>query len=76
MCVLVLLYVFQLHQKEMAFQKLDKERGEQRAETEDQSREYVHLNQIKERLEADLALCHDKLQTLHLEVLLSVSLCV
>lgn len=43
---------------------------------EHRGRECVHLNQTKERLEADLALCHDKLHTSHLEVHISLCLCV
>ncbi|XP_041824608.1 median body protein-like isoform X2 [Melanotaenia boesemani] len=48
--------------------KLHDEKDELRAKTEDQSRECVHLNQIKEKLEAELALCREKLHTSHLEV--------
>ncbi|XP_042366821.1 myosin-9-like [Plectropomus leopardus] len=58
----------ELHQRGEALEKLCKERDELRSKTEDQSREFVHINQTKERLEADLALSHEKLHTSHLEV--------
>ncbi|KAK2859353.1 hypothetical protein Q5P01_003973 [Channa striata] len=48
--------------------KLCEERDVLRAKMEDQSRECVHLNQTRERLEADLAVSHEKMHTLHLEV--------
>ncbi|KAL3040959.1 hypothetical protein OYC64_011857 [Pagothenia borchgrevinki] len=44
------------------------EREKLRAKMEDRSRECVHLHQTKERLEADLALSHEKIHTSHLEV--------
>ncbi|CAK6951863.1 LOW QUALITY PROTEIN: myosin-11-like [Scomber scombrus] len=54
--------------RETALEKLCEERDELRAQMEDKSRECVHINQTKERLEADLALSHEKLHTSHLEV--------
>lgn len=66
----------QLLRRETASEKLCEERDELRAKMEHRGRECVHLNQTKERLEADLALCHDKLHTSHLEVHLSLCLCV
>ncbi|KAM7370028.1 hypothetical protein PAMP_011314 [Pampus punctatissimus] len=54
--------------KEKCLKKLCEERDELRAQMEDRSKECVHLNQTKERLEADLALSHEKLHTSHLEV--------
>lgn len=59
--------------RESALEKLSVEREELRAKMEGRGRECVHLNQTKERLEADLAVCHDKLHTLHLEVRLLLS---
>lgn len=56
-------------------EKQCEERDVLRAKMEDRSREFVHLNQTKERLEADLALSHEKLHTSHLEVRLSLPLC-
>ncbi|XP_034718266.1 trichohyalin-like [Etheostoma cragini] len=58
----------ELLRREKALEKLSKERDELRAKMKDQSRESVHLSQTKERLEADLALSHEKLHTSHLEV--------
>ncbi|XP_029978575.1 early endosome antigen 1-like [Sphaeramia orbicularis] len=58
----------QLHSKETSLKKLCEEKDELIARMEDRDREFVHLNQTKERLEADLALSHEKLQTSHLEV--------
>ncbi|XP_073344160.1 uncharacterized protein [Pagrus major] len=58
----------ELLHRETASEKLCEERDELRAKMEDRGRECVHLNQTKERLEADLALSHEKLHTLHLEV--------
>ncbi|TMS08853.1 hypothetical protein E3U43_014400 [Larimichthys crocea] len=58
----------ELGRRETALEKLCKERDELRAKMEDRGRECVHLNQTKERLEADLALSHEKLHTSHLEV--------
>ncbi|XP_070784624.1 putative uncharacterized protein MYH16 [Enoplosus armatus] len=55
--------------REMASEKLCAERDELRAKMEDRSRELIHLNRTKERLEADLALSHEKVHTSHLEVL-------
>lgn len=72
---LILLHISQLGRRETALEKLCKERDELRAKMEDRGRECVHLNQTKERLEADLALSHEKLHTSHLEVHLSLSLC-
>uniref|UniRef100_UPI0037E8A553 myosin heavy chain, skeletal muscle-like n=1 Tax=Semicossyphus pulcher TaxID=241346 RepID=UPI0037E8A553 len=57
-----------LLRRDKASQKLREERDELRAKMDDRSRECVHLNQTQERLEADLALSHEKLHTLHLEV--------
>ncbi|XP_044196214.1 trichohyalin-like isoform X2 [Thunnus albacares] len=54
--------------REKDLEKIREERDELRAQMEDRSRECVHLNQTKERLEADLALSHEKLHTSHLEV--------
>ncbi|XP_037613174.1 trichohyalin-like [Sebastes umbrosus] len=58
----------ELLRREKASEKLSEERDELRAKMEDRSREFVHLDQTKERLEADLALSHEKLHTSHLEV--------
>ncbi|XP_034416628.1 early endosome antigen 1-like [Cyclopterus lumpus] len=58
----------ELLQREKALEKVSEERDELRAKMEDRSREFVHVNQTKERLEADLALSHEKGHTLHLEV--------
>ncbi|XP_034080815.1 golgin subfamily A member 6-like protein 22 isoform X3 [Gymnodraco acuticeps] len=58
----------ELLQKDMALEELCEEREELRAKMEDRSRECVHLHQTKERLEADLALSHEKIHTSHLEV--------
>ncbi|XP_034562890.1 trichohyalin-like [Notolabrus celidotus] len=58
----------ELLQTERALQKLCEEKDELRAKMDDRSRECVHLKQAQERLEADLALSHEKLHTLHLEV--------
>ncbi|XP_030254677.1 golgin subfamily A member 6-like protein 22 isoform X2 [Sparus aurata] len=58
----------ELLHRETASEKLCEERDELRAKMEDWGRECVHLDQTKERLEADLALSHEKLHTLHLEV--------
>ncbi|XP_051796416.1 trichohyalin-like [Acanthochromis polyacanthus] len=58
----------ELLRREKALEKLREETGELRAKMEDHSRECVHLNQTKDRLEADLALSHEKLHTSHLEV--------
>ncbi|XP_010770760.1 trichohyalin-like [Notothenia coriiceps] len=56
----------ELLQKDKALEELCRE--ELRAKMEDRSRECVHLHQTKERLEADLALSHEKINTSHLEV--------
>ncbi|TDG97162.1 hypothetical protein EPR50_G00223230 [Perca flavescens] len=58
----------ELLRREKALEKLSEERDELRAKMEDRRRESVQLNQTKERLEADLALSHEKLHTSHLEV--------
>ncbi|XP_044032799.1 golgin subfamily A member 6-like protein 22 isoform X3 [Siniperca chuatsi] len=58
----------ELLRREEALEKQCEERDELRAKMEDRSREFVHLNQTKERLEADLAVSHEKLHTSHLEV--------
>ncbi|XP_045921525.1 putative uncharacterized protein MYH16 [Micropterus dolomieu] len=58
----------ELLRREEALEKQCEERDVLRAKMEDRSREFVHLNQTKERLEADLALSHEKLHTSHLEV--------
>nr|XP_046227148.1 myosin-2 heavy chain-like isoform X2 [Scatophagus argus] len=58
----------ELLRRETALEKLCEERDELRAKMEDWGREFVDLSQTKERLEADLALCHEKLHTSHLEV--------
>ncbi|XP_040922251.1 golgin subfamily A member 6-like protein 22 [Toxotes jaculatrix] len=58
----------ELLQRQKDLEKLYQERDELRAKMEDQGRECVHLNQTKERLEADLALSHEKLHISHLEV--------
>ncbi|KAG7526686.1 hypothetical protein JOB18_043903 [Solea senegalensis] len=55
-------------QRDEDLEKLYQVRDEFRAKMEEQSRECVHLNQAKERLEADLALSHEKLHISHLEV--------
>ncbi|KAI9542742.1 hypothetical protein NQZ68_016045 [Dissostichus eleginoides] len=57
-----------LLQKDKALEELCEEREELRAKMEDRSRECVHLHQTKERLEADLALSHEKIHNSHLEV--------
>ncbi|XP_058501386.1 golgin subfamily A member 6-like protein 22 isoform X1 [Solea solea] len=58
----------ELLQRDKDLEKLYQVRDELRAKMEVQSRECVHLNQTKERLEADLALSHEKLHISHLEV--------
>ncbi|XP_028289332.1 golgin subfamily A member 6-like protein 22 [Parambassis ranga] len=58
----------ELLRKEEDLEKLCKERDELKANIKDQSRERVHLSQTKDRLEADLAVIHQKLHTSHLEV--------
>ncbi|XP_059183424.1 myosin-10-like [Centropristis striata] len=58
----------ELLEREKALEQLSEKRDELRAKMEDRSRESVHLNQTKERLEADLALSHEKLHTSHLEI--------
>ncbi|XP_034428943.1 golgin subfamily A member 6-like protein 22 isoform X2 [Hippoglossus hippoglossus] len=58
----------QLLHREKDLEKLYQEKDELRAKMEEQSRECVRLNQTKERLEADLALSHEKLHGSHLEV--------
>ncbi|XP_051266126.1 trichohyalin-like isoform X2 [Dicentrarchus labrax] len=58
----------ELLRREKASEKLYEERDELIAKMEDRGRECVHLNQTKDRLEADLALSHEKLHTSHLEV--------
>lgn len=68
--------VSQLLRREKALEEVCEERDELRAKMEDRSRELVHLDQTKERLEADLALSHEKLHTSHLEVHLSLSVCI
>lgn len=74
--VQISLHVSQLLRREKDLEKLCEERDELKVKMECQSRECVHLNQTREGLEADLALSHEKLHTLHLEVHLSVSACV
>lgn len=64
--------VSQLLHREKDLEKQHQERDELRAKMEEQSRECVHLNQTKERLEADLAESHEKLRIAHLEVHLSL----
>lgn len=59
---------FQLLQRDVDLQKLDKERVDLRAMVEDRGREALHISQARETLEADLALCQEKLNTAHLEV--------
>ncbi|XP_056290267.1 myosin-9-like isoform X3 [Pseudoliparis swirei] len=58
----------ELLQREKALEKVSEERDELRAKMEDRSREFVHVNQTKERLEADMALSQEEVHTLHLEV--------
>ncbi|CAB1446108.1 unnamed protein product [Pleuronectes platessa] len=58
----------QLLHREKDLEKLHQERDELRAKMEEQSSECVRLNQTKERLEADLALSHEKFHGSHLEV--------
>ncbi|XP_053269035.1 myosin-13 [Pleuronectes platessa] len=58
----------QLLHREKDLEKLHQERDELRAKMEEQSSECVRLNQTKERLEADLALSHEKLHGSHLEM--------
>ncbi|KAF3836028.1 hypothetical protein F7725_028586 [Dissostichus mawsoni] len=58
----------ELLQKDKALEELCEEREELRAKMEDRSRECVHLHQTRERLEADLALSHEKIHNSHLEV--------
>ncbi|XP_031706146.1 trichohyalin-like [Anarrhichthys ocellatus] len=58
----------ELLEREEALEKVSEDSDELRAKMEDRSREFVHVNQTKERLEADLALSHEKVHTLHLEV--------
>ncbi|XP_071341553.1 early endosome antigen 1-like isoform X2 [Trachinotus anak] len=58
----------ELLRREKDLEKLHQERDELRAKMDDQSKECVHLTQTKERLEADLALSHEKLHISHLEV--------
>ncbi|KAK9527878.1 hypothetical protein VZT92_014401 [Zoarces viviparus] len=58
----------ELLEREEALEKVSEDSDELRAKMEDQSREFVHVNQTKDRLEADLALSHEKVHTLHLEV--------
>ncbi|XP_035512531.1 nuclear mitotic apparatus protein 1-like [Morone saxatilis] len=58
----------ELLRREKASEKLCEERDKLIAKMEDRGRECVHLHQTKERLEADLALSHEKLHTSHLEV--------
>ncbi|XP_055007238.1 myosin-11-like [Boleophthalmus pectinirostris] len=58
----------QLLGKDKAFDKLCEEKDELRAKMADQHKEYIHLKHNTERLEADLALSHEKLHTSHLEV--------
>lgn len=70
------LYIFQLLSREKALEGLCEERDDLRAKMEDRGRECVHLNQTKGRLEADLALSHQKLHTSHLEVHVSLSACL
>ncbi|KAI4806841.1 hypothetical protein KUCAC02_017637, partial [Chaenocephalus aceratus] len=55
----------ELLQKGKALEELCEEREELRAKMEDRSKECVHLHQTKERLEADLALSHEKIHTSH-----------
>lgn len=66
---------FQLLRRETDLEKLCKEKDELTAKMEDHGRECVHLSQTKQRLEADLALCHDKLRTSQLEVYPFSTLC-
>ncbi|XP_075936871.1 uncharacterized protein LOC142937701 [Anarhichas minor] len=58
----------ELLEREEALEKVSEDSDELRAKMDDRSREFVHVNQTKERLEADLALSHEKVHTLHLEV--------
>lgn len=60
--------VFQLLQRDVDLQKLDKERDDLRAMVEDRGREALHVSQAREMMEADLALCQEKLNTAHFEV--------
>lgn len=53
---------FQLLQRDEDLQKLGKERNELRAMVA------LHVSRATETLEADLALCQEKLNTAHLEV--------
>lgn len=59
---------------EKGLEKVCEERDDLRVQVEAQSRECVHLIQTRERLEADLALSHEKVHTSRLEVHPSVSL--
>lgn len=59
---------FQLLQRDVDLQKLGQERDELRAVVEDRDREALHVSRARETLEADLALCQEKLNTAHLEV--------
>ncbi|XP_065327722.1 trichohyalin-like [Pelmatolapia mariae] len=58
----------ELLRKDRSLEKLREERDELRVLMEDRSRECAHLDRSKAKLEADLALSHDKLHTSHLEV--------
>ncbi|XP_026217276.1 myosin-2 heavy chain-like isoform X2 [Anabas testudineus] len=58
----------ELLRREKDLEKLCEERDELKVKMDSQSRECVHLNQTRERLEEDLALSHEKLHTSHLEV--------
>lgn len=59
---------FQLLQRDVELQKLGEERNELRAMVEDRDREALKLSRARETLEADLALCQEKLHTAHFEV--------
>lgn len=52
----------------MDLQKLGKERDELRAMVEDRGRKVLHVSRAREMLEADLALCQEKLNTAHVGV--------
>ncbi|XP_005471781.1 myosin-9 isoform X2 [Oreochromis niloticus] len=58
----------ELLRKDRSLEKLREERDELRVLMEDRSRECAHLDRSKAKLEADLALSHEKLHTSHLEV--------
>lgn len=66
----------QVFQKENILEQLSKERDDLRTKLEEQKVQCVHVNQSKERLEADLAQSHDKLHISHLEVRGSLCCCL